>query len=113
MKKYVFVGMILTALALLFFLPLMPKSEADSGPPSFTGTAKAGRTVSACKQPGSFPCYQTTALDDDTYYFKHNIEQGTYMLADGCQSYQATYNDTTVVVNFCVPDPPLLECLCW
>jgi hypothetical protein len=110
MKKYLVFGMVLAVSAMLLSFSLMNESSADSGPPSFYGAAKAGRTISACK--GGDPCYYTTATDNNTYAFPSNIEHGNYTLCDGCQHIQASYQGESQQVDFCIPNPPLFFCEC-
>lgn len=110
MKKYLVFAIVLAVSAMLFSFSLMNESSADSGPPSFYGAAKAGRTVSACKAGG--PCYYTTADSTNKYTFRSNIEHGYYTLCDGCQHIHAWYRGYSEEVNFCIPDPPFLFCEC-
>ena len=112
MKKYLVFGVMVAVLALLLGFSLMRQSDAGCGT-SFYGTAKAGRTVTACKLPGQSPCFQTTANDQDMYYFLSICDAGWYLIGDGCQTFQRYWNGhDEVEVNICVPNPPL-ECLCW
>lgn len=113
MKRYFIFGVTVAALAVLLCLSLGSRSVADPPSPSFYGKAVAGRTVTACMLPDFSPCYETRAKGNRTYQFPGDIEQGTYRLEDGCQWREATYTGNPVEVNFCVPFPPLIECICW
>ena len=110
MKKYLVLGMVLAVSAMMFSFSLMNESSADSGPPSFYGAAKAGKTISASKAGG--PYYYTTADSSNTYAFPSNIEEGNYTLCDGCQHIQASYWGESQEEDFCIPDPPLFFCEC-
>ena len=111
MKKYLILGVVVAVVAILFSFAVKEKSSADIGLPSFVGNCEYGVTVVACKQPGSFPCYQEVANANNRYAFPHNLPYGTYNLSNGCTSGNATYTDSTVEYNFCVPNPPLY-CVC-
>ena len=113
MKRYLILGVTLAAVAVLLFLSLGPRSAADPPGPSFYGEAVGGRTVTACKLPDLSPCYETKAKGNRTYQFPGDIEYGTYKLEDGCQWRVATYTGNAEEVNFCVPFPRLIECICW
>ena len=111
MKRYLILTVVIAVVAILFSFAAREKSTADIGPPSFVGDCKAGVTVTACKKPYYFPCYQEVAGANDRYAFPHNLPYGTYDLSNGCTNGEATYQGFTVEYNFCVPNPPL-ECPC-
>lgn len=112
MKKYIVLGVMVTIVA--FLLSFSPTQETDAGCSlSFYGTAKAGRTVTACKLPGQDPCYQTTANAQNEYAFINICDHGCYLIGDGCQTFQRCWFGDPVEVNICVPDPPLVNCNCW
>jgi hypothetical protein len=110
MKKYLILGIAVAVVAVLVVVCLQEKSTAAN--PSFFGACKEGRTVTACKLPFHFPCYQTVANQYDIYDFPTSIVHGTYWLHDGCTGDTATYSGSAKQFDFCVPDPPLLECDC-
>ena len=112
MKRYFVAAMAIAVIAVLLCLSLGQMSSA--GPKrSFYGKAVGGRTITACKLPDFSPCYETRAKGNDTYWFPSEIEYGTYWLEDECQWREATFEGTPEEVNFCVPFPPLIECICW
>lgn len=113
MKRYFVVAMGVAIVAVLLCLSLGEKSSAGPPSPSFYGKAVGSRTVTACKLPDFSPCYETRAKGTDTYKFPSDIEYGTYRLEDECQWREATYEGTPTEVNFCVPFPKLIECICW
>jgi hypothetical protein len=107
MKRYLILGVLVAVVAMSFFFAAREKSAADIGPPSFVGDCAYGVTVTACKQPTGFPCFQTVAGSNDRYAFPHNLPTGTYNLSNGCTAGNAVYQGYTVEFNFCVPHPPL------
>lgn len=111
MKKYLVLGIVVAVAAILLSLSFKAESNAELGP-AFWGSAKAGRTISACFYPGGWPCYETVANANNMYRFPHNIFYGSYNLTDGCQNQNASYGGSPVRVDFCIPDPPLYNCNC-
>lgn len=110
MKKYLILGAAAAVMATMVVLCLQDTSTAAN--PSFFGKCKEGRTVTACKLPFYFPCYQTVADEYDNYDFPAGIVHGTYCLDDGCWSEYRTYSGSAVQYDFCIPDPPFVECPC-
>ena len=111
MKKYLVLGTVVVVVAMLLSPSFKEESTAELGP-SFWGSAKAGRTISATFYPGGWPSYETVADANNMYRFPHNIFYGTYNLTDGCQNHGGTYSGSPVRIDFCIPDPPLYNCNC-
>ena len=110
MKRFFVIGATLAVIAILAVFSLQERSTAAC--PSFYGDCPAGKTVSACMQPLNFPCYYTVANQSDKYDFPCTIMEGTYRLDNGCTSAIKDYSGSPVVHDFCVPDPPLHNCVC-
>ena len=89
---------------------LQPGSDA-----AFYGTAKAGRTITACEAYQHQPCFYTIAGSDDSYELHIPWQYfGMYLITDGCQSFSERWEEFTPKrVDFCAPDPPWWECNCW
>ena len=110
MKKYFVFGVTLAVIAVLVAFSLQERSTASSA--SFYGDCEEGETVSACMQPLNFPCYYAVANQADQYDFPSSIMEGTYKLDNGCTSTIKAYSGSPVRHDFCVPNPPWVECIC-
>jgi hypothetical protein len=116
MKKHFVFGIVLLALvSILVSFSWNQQSDAADKVVAFYGTAKAGRTVMACKQPGQFPCFSATAGYNNWYILHIPSDQpGWYFVCDGCQSFVRFWDGSNGQrLDFCVPDPPHVNCNCW
>jgi hypothetical protein len=114
MKKHFIIAIGLIALV-AFLLSFSFKQESTASQyPGFKGTAKSGRTVTACMEPDYFFCYDDVANAQNRYSIEiPPIMAGLYFIDDGtgCQPRTSYYDGTKwVTENFCVPPP---DCPCW
>jgi len=106
MKKYFILGILLVIIGLMLSFSFKQVLTADDKPTVFYGTAKAGKTVTACLDCEDVICYSAVAGSNNMYYIKtYYPVSGSYCITDVCWWTGATYSGTPVRVDFCVGTP--------
>jgi hypothetical protein len=121
MKKYFLGGIIVLAVVAIWLSWSQGQVVPQGGGgdlPAFYGTAKDGRTVTACKKPNMFPCKSANATGENWYIIYlptgNPTWYGTYIVDDGtgCTPQEGNWNPSHsgTRIDFCTGEPSQCPC---